>query len=320
MTIIKFPSSVDLKARAKTIIGAAALVPKDRLARERQLFSRKWFDYRWLSPFEATELFAEACMRASLDNWCIRWKSNVEAAEGGLRLAGVRFSAQDVLALWDARQSADEMGIPYDFFMKHLYRISNRRRGQYRPGREQIIPLHWTQPLYTGLRDGWRNHHRYRRVMVSELPQYRVEAFRGLPAQIEHRRWVLDHIEYQYDREFYIGRFVFVDRLVPPEMAAARFGEMALKKARTRIAGSGLTEVEEVSNSILWPACFTSPHAVDVTKGCSSCSLVERCTAGAEVVRKALVHQYGTDDPVVGAHPPASPMPADRGGRLKMIS
>jgi hypothetical protein len=319
MTITSIPSGAGLKGRAKAIVAAARLIPKNRLARERYLASVKWFDYRWLSPFEATELFTETCLRAYTENWCIRWRSNVEASEGGLRLAGIRFSAEDALALWDARQSADEMGIPYNFFMKHLYRISNRRRGQHRPSREEIIPLHWTQPLSRGLRDEWRNHHRYRRVMVSELPQYRVEAFRGLPAQIEHRRWVLDHIEYQRDRDFYIGRFVFLERLVSPEMAAARFGEMALKKAQAEIGGSSPTELEEVSDSSLWPACFTLPHAVDVTKGCSSCPLVGSCTAGGEIVKKALVQCYGTDDAVVSPRPQARPVPRDPGGRLKMI-
>lgn len=319
MTVKNITSRVLLKERAKGMIAHPAPVAKARNGFERSVSTSKWFDYCWLSPLEATALFAQACLKAHESNWCLRWNSEEDVSEGGVLLAGVKFNARDFANLWQGRRYADGLGIRYDFFMKHLYAISNRRRGKLRPVRNQIIPLHWTYPLYSGLRDRWRKHRRLEWIMVSELPQYRTEAFCGLPAQVAHRNWVLDQIELKGTRLNDIGRMVFVERLVPVEMAIKRFGIVAVRQAESDTEGYTRAELAEPPESSLWPACFMMPHAIDLASTCSKCPLHERCKTGERVVRNALVRLYGTDDPAASKIDPAAVDVPKRRERLKVV-
>jgi hypothetical protein len=319
MIAVKLTSAALLKERAKGMIASPAPIAKARIGFERSVSRSKWFDYSWLSPLEATALFAQACLRAHEANWCLRWQSEEGLSEGSVLLAGVKCSPRDFTDLWSARRRADSMGIPYDFFMKHLYSISNRRRGKLRPVRNQIIPLHWTYPLYTGLRDRWRKHRRVERLMVSELPQYRNEAFCRLPAQIAHRNWVLDQIELRGTRDDDIGRMTFVERLVPADKAIARFGSVAVRRAEVMTEHCSPAEHVEVPESSLWPACFVMPHAIDLPGACSACPASERCAKGERVVRNALVRLYGTDDPGASNIDPAAVEAPKRRERLKVL-
>lgn len=76
-----------------------------------------WFSYRYMSAFERTERFAGSYERAFRDVFA-RYKDSL-AAESTKPVEGFMYESEDVLtSLWVARQAVDELGIPYDFYLR----------------------------------------------------------------------------------------------------------------------------------------------------------------------------------------------------------
>jgi hypothetical protein len=135
--------------------------------------------------------------------------------------------------------------------------------------------------------------------MYSELPQYRNEHFRGLPAQIAHRDWVVQQIKLRGAWPHLIGRACFVERILPDERAIAEFGEEAVERARGEVTGDTPAEMVTLSDDAFWPACFVVPHAHDAECPiCQACPYRKPCSTGEAKIREVLHHRHGSDDPV----------------------
>src|SRR5258707_10123655 len=97
----------------------ALKVSKKQAARERNLDQTKWFDYRFLTPMEATEAFASAYQQEFQD----RYGKNIDTEESkgktGTRGNNWKSNSREFISFWGARQFADELGVPYGFFVEH---------------------------------------------------------------------------------------------------------------------------------------------------------------------------------------------------------
>lgn len=181
---------------------AFKLITNDRLALEKSLFASKWFDYRFMSPVEATIAFADELTEAGKEVYAANFDSNkakffkINRISSGSSLVA---SANSVYATpknkrllagyWRARQLADAIGMPYRLW--GVWALSQRLRNWKRG----VMP----QPtMLCDSRDAEKVMQRWleeRKVMTltAQHPAFKLENYCGLPVQDEYHEFLIEN-------------------------------------------------------------------------------------------------------------------------------
>lgn len=125
---------------------------------EAELFRKKWFDYRFMHPVQATEMF----MLFYKEAYSMISKLRFDHEQGKYR-CGVRGTTDKLFdktktvsgGFWKARQVADKHCIPYDFYCNHAMRYADSHCWTYMPKPNQLygekmqefILLKWHEEL-----------------------------------------------------------------------------------------------------------------------------------------------------------------------------
>ncbi|MES5099266.1 hypothetical protein ABUK73_13640 [Agrobacterium sp. BA1120] len=174
-------------------------------------------------------------------------------------------NARERSQLVSARQRADRLGIPYPFYIETAFDFAllrgNRRRRFPRPNQlhgnraseglcEQFVIKRW--PAYVA--DG---------LFRVEHPIYLIENYRGLPAQEDFRRFVLDHVkEVQLPLHRAIQKFTYHRHQVPAEYFRTLVSEDVFNNAMEIVESDlQIFPVVTIPNVPLtsterWPTCF----------------------------------------------------------------
>lgn len=175
--------------RLEDLIAARSLIMPGLLEREHGLLTKKWFDYRFLSPLDATLLFGEIYRKALRE--FVRANIDRELSEhvNGVKATSPSEPAGWFTQLWMARQRADELGVPYEEFMEFSFHFSGRRTRSRNP-----LPLQLHANATTNV--AW--HTQFEKFKLdrgpfsvspgSDLAQYQIDHERGLPAQANFRQ------------------------------------------------------------------------------------------------------------------------------------
>ena len=124
--------------------------------RERLLMETKWFDYRFMSPIDATELFVKCYVSAYRRKWATNFASGEESKKLATRHGNWRSNQTEFTCFWRARQFADELGVPYDLFCDHALEVL-LRKGYARPARpNQLYSEKNIQIIAEHVREAWR--------------------------------------------------------------------------------------------------------------------------------------------------------------------
>ena len=83
---------------------------------ERQLDDTKWFDYRFMTPWKATELFQQSYQKIYQEKFQRGVKT--AAVENAVTVKPLlKIARADLTSFWKVRQFADRLGVPYDIFL-----------------------------------------------------------------------------------------------------------------------------------------------------------------------------------------------------------
>lgn len=106
-----------LKIRLENNMIAASSITRTDLALERELHQTKWFDYRFISPMEATHQFRVAYSEIYRRMYARNISTEDAMTRSGVR-AGPAFQCRtELTSFWRARQTADSYGLPYIIFI-----------------------------------------------------------------------------------------------------------------------------------------------------------------------------------------------------------
>jgi hypothetical protein len=294
---MSLPSGVKPKERANAMLQVAARIEMPLLEYERELATEKWFDYRFTSPAQATQVFVEACDTAFREHWGANWNTNDGKLDDRQPLT-VADSPLAYADFWKARQDADMFGLPYPFFIRSCIEESYKWKRGRLPRPSQVFRRDYSFAYIKRLVEKWTSYRKEIHLMVSRLPQYRTEAFRGLPAQIDHLEWVIEQIKLRHSDSHLIGRLVYVERLLPLEMAVELFDSERIAEAARAVEGEIPVQTAAVTDDDFWPNCFMVPHAFStVSSSCSICPVATRCDNADRELRETLVRLHGNDDP-----------------------
>lgn len=280
-------------SRFAPFIEVARLIDARRLADERVISGVKWFEYRFISAVQATELFYETYIRLYREAFRRDFDAGTAVLKRAVPAGGLWSSSGELSAAWRARQIADGFGMPYDFFIRECIAAGIRRGVTRVPRPNQLYNL-LSMPH---LQERWEER-RKAVPLFSGLPQYRVEAFCGLPAQLEHERWVTDSLKARRARPFAIAQACFVDHLFTLDRAKAEFDPYVIEQMLSEAAGMKAEPVPALRATSFLPSCFGLPHAcAPALSPCCDCHVREECRTAEAKVREKVAQRYGSEMP-----------------------
>lgn len=294
------------KRRIEAIVTSAKLISPELLTDERNLMTSKWYAYRFMSPLEATELFARQYREAFRGSF----RQNVDAQSAG-NVRGVAHldrskPSKTFTQVWKARQRADELGVPYREYLWFSFDFWTRRERRKLPQPNQLHPTGRSVASWTAaFNDWWEEGLEIFVGQLRGLPQYRIENYHALPAQDSFRAFLVDHAK---SGRTSLGSIIrdrcIVEQQIPPEMFDGHFDPDILRRETERAVverDDGLLIQEpapQMDRSDMWPACFGVPHARSETSPvCLQCPQSGDCIMVSEAVFKAMEQRFGTRDP-----------------------
>lgn len=189
-----------------------------------ELFESKWFDYRFMTPLQATEcyigFYGEIYKRVyarmiDRDRAEFLKLITVERLREGLK-AGETKAKRIFTGMWRGRQFADAIGIPYDEYIPQAFDNRMRRWQQshlpqpehlYHPVTLEIISERWEQ-----MKKG--------RLWLATHPAYMVQNYVGTPAQDAYHEWCFQQAETRQNTPECLARMVNNDHLLLSKVRA----------------------------------------------------------------------------------------------------
>ncbi len=305
MSIFDRPHEVD---RIVSLIETIQQHPEDVLKNERYLMSKKWFDYRFLSPKQANKAFLKAYRNAFRRSYAQEINRDRAECYNGVRARNFADSAREHSQLVIARQRADALGVAYPIYVDAAFdfalRKSDRRKRFPRPnelhGNAQSAPLlakHVLETWQKRLAEG---------VVRVEHPAYLISKYRGLPAQDDYRRFVLQLVKSKnmlWHRA--IRTFTFDREQVPIEFFKAHIPEDQLEQEMERLECdlrhhpvSHENQMTSEQLTLLCPSCFGMHYTFDAASDeCSACPVAQSCLKTGNMVLKRAAAESGKLDP-----------------------
>jgi hypothetical protein len=292
--------------RVRDSITALRLVMPDVLVRERERAHTKWYEYRFMSPLEATTLFVNL-YRKGFQRY-IRTNRDIHDADAAQGLSSRLFGgpSASLTEVWNARQRADELGLPYNLLIEFGFHFAGRRTRKRAPRPGQLFDsgaagVAWPIEFEKWIRDPL--HYEVQRL---DMPQYRHENYRSFPAQREFHDYILESIVERVSAWGPKLAHHCISRCHLPIKQAMRVVPKGARNSVVRYLRDELELVSKHSSETLRlpdialaPACFGLPNAADETSTeCMACPLAERCSVAGNAAMKHMLERYGSVSPI----------------------
>lgn len=192
---------------------------------EAELFESKWWDYRRLHPVIATYLFAHEYNNAY--QWIVKRCRDIERGQYMKGFKGKDiFEGKEVIAFWKARQSADRLGMRYDFYIRTAMKWAEDRNWRNIPR-----PIHlYSDDLVEHLKEKWAEEARAR-LQSATAECYRIDSYSAHPDQDAYREWAFEQVSRRPYKEFALHHYMQHGQ-VCEQLAETRFGNEIVRRAK----------------------------------------------------------------------------------------
>lgn len=223
---------------------------------EPELYQIKWWDYRLMHPVQATYFFIDAYINASrryyrklkdMDSAPFRKPfrgkdpfTDYEVAKGSR--ANPNMKPATMKALWRARQQADRMGIPYDFYCSEAVRFAEEHHWKSEPRAAQLYSkkaiateaqqAHGIQPIsiVDWIQKKW-DEFNLSRITHSDLDYFKTSPGQTLTLdQRRHKASIVDQIK-ERENPAWSMAYAYENDLLLTEELELFFGENLTRKA-----------------------------------------------------------------------------------------
>jgi len=191
---------------------------------EAGLFKTKWYDYRHIHYLAATAWYME-CFKREYGKAVWRWIDHTAGTRTGLTAHSLfDLNSTDITGLVRGRQAADEMGIPYEVYIRAALDrgLLNGNARMPRPSQlysaemRQAAAAHWLEET-----DG--------RLFLARDPFYNAVNYKGHPDQNDYYAWLGSKIRQRATPQFAIGRLVFDEQVLPQHLAQRDFPDQFVR-------------------------------------------------------------------------------------------
>ena len=288
-------------SRLKDHVTAAMLLDHKTRSLESSLLLTKWFEYRFMSPLEATihfgRLYRDAC-RSFVGRYVDRDKAQIV---NGVSLSVPAKPNSEFTQLWRARQRADEVGLRYELYLQFTmdFAFARKRKGNMCPRPSQLHASKKTSDAWFGK---FRPYFLERRFIdmhrAQSMPEFWLENDLALPAQLYLREFLREGIRTSTSPwHMRVESFALESRLVPLSAFEEMMGEERYTDLIAHLPEVTQAPPHRVNDVNLWQSCFGLPGARQPgSSPCSSCPQSARCAALGELVtRKVSAVGLGPD-------------------------
>ena len=305
------PLDLNLRKRLIDIVRMRQVIHPRAFRNESQLMMTRWFDYRFQSPIELTNLFREKYVtglkqyvRRHVD---IDLASSVTGTHQGFPAHRTTWFS----SLWAARQRTDLWPVPYEMLINFSFDFSSRRKRHWSLLPNQLHPSDrnrevWLDLFEKAIEDMLPLHLRE----VGNLPHYRVENDRALPPQLAFRAQIREEMQQgQRSLAAEIAERVFEKRhlcLTDARglISSSQDPDEILSRARSNFDADGGREAprESLAWTEMLPSCFGIAEANDPSSSpCSNCPLASECAKFGELAISLTIRASGAASPVLEA-------------------
>ncbi|UWF66293.1 MULTISPECIES: hypothetical protein [unclassified Brucella] len=296
---------------------ACQVIDRNILARELELIDTTWFGYRFMSPWQRTQLFEKSYSAARTKALAGRTSTAQAAAMKPYSVDWTKQS-RELTKLWKARQRADELCLPYDELCRKAFEFTELadRKNVCLP--EQLIP-DWHNKNQIEFKQLWREHiyggiEEERWLAFTRLDDaatpFRREHFKGLKAQtgmheylIEERKRQSKSFEQfilQYNcKKRLLNREAIEKILLQSNNPKRHFDLTKLAVDNWKQAGQPYSApVRNKTSVCLLQGCYGLMHCYDKQSDCSVCPLQQACKEASEQCEFETCGAIGGVDPV----------------------
>lgn len=209
---------------------------------ELNAFATKWFDYREMTPLQATRHYIEAFgslyrkhYRLNFDRKAADYITvpTVDSVMGALTETKDAKSAKlkrTFNACWRGRVIADHLGMPYDVYIDLAleYRLSYWQR-RHMPEPTQL----YSEMVVEKTQERWEEL-QARKLYLSHEPVYMVQNYRGARHQDDYHEWLFKQAFMRSNPPEFIARFINEDRL-PLDKVQVRLDEFQMERVSRRL-------------------------------------------------------------------------------------
>jgi len=281
---------------------AMRLVMPDVLERECEVANKKWFAYRFMTPFAATKHFANLYTRGF--KAYVRFNGDRGDAELRQGLGSRIFEkpSGSLTELWHARQRADELGLPYELLIEFGFEFARKGGWKNAPRPMQLFgsaesDIAWPLEIERFLKE------RLPLVIdrLADLPQYRVENYRHLPVQDEFRDYLINHIRDSMKPWAFrltgpcIGKrhlpLLSAIKLSPQDQRRRIMAELRHERECGLITEAPREALPQIA---FVTACFGLIAAYDPVSHCASCPFSVMCQAVGKAASAEMIKRHGS--------------------------
>lgn len=268
-------------------------VKPELLTREGHLQYTKWTEYRYMSPLECTERFAQEYLAAYRRAYARHFDPKVARTKQPIKPNFGQNSVAEMNSLWVARQLADELGMPYDVFLDILIE-------------GKIVGDKWRQPplpnqLLSGSHTRARLRSRPTPGEVSERlfkPDWDRRFFAARsdddPVQAAAMLDLKVIVLHASDRPQQLAKYMGIPGLLSEARARTLFDADLVDKALA--LRPVIRPWTSVASGDYVPACIGNRNTQRHSP-CHHCPVVVDCTNFKRTVTRSLIHTTGTADP-----------------------
>lgn len=277
------------------LVTARETISADMFKEEPDLNSSAYLNYRYLSAYKRTELFAE-----QYQIWYARHQFN-HRGRVGKRVKDRRltsWSRREIAGFWQARRHADALGIPYERYFTGAFHKADALNWKKIPAPNQL----YTPEILAAVQDYWVTIQKDRRVDLfphNYDPRFFAENYIGDKVQVE----ALDAIQRDvegvagYKRAGLLCRYMRQHRLMSEAEARLRFGDKLVDAAleeRLMMPARPDGRIEDLAPSN--PGCFGLYEGA-LHRQCMQCPVATACHERALAVDQAMIERFGTQGP-----------------------
>lgn len=290
----KARSSGDARQVAlQELVLARTILPGEHLDAEPELSNMAFVPYRFMSPYRRTQEFGRIFDEIYREYRKRYWGKDTRLAP---RAALYAWPDSDIVALWQARQHADLLGVPYRYYLRQAFEYCFSAGYKRCPAPNQI----WRDPVLKAVDTEAK-----RGVSLAASKEYSperldsmflAENYRGHPVQVAAHDDLVTKVK-QFPDEFNLGVLLMRDKIIPEHVARERFGDARVDKVLAEYVPFEPREMGEPLPVEAQPmlGCFGTYRAA--SNVCQACPLAASCGTLDADVRATLIARHGTDAP-----------------------
>lgn len=200
-------------------------IPKKLQDFEPDLFRTKWFDYRRMTPTQATVEYIKAYGESYRDTYAreldyekAKYTQPTKYTDLIAGLDKGKSSLKGKLtSFWKGRQIADVIGIPYNLYIDYAFEFRMRRwQRSYLPQPQHLYHEYDVERI----QERWEEV-KASRTILPEDPAYLVQNYMGIPYQNDFHEWLFQQSSDKSDPAYFLADMIRKD-MIPIDKVEAR--------------------------------------------------------------------------------------------------